>query len=51
MSRIGDNPVFIPDGVSIDIKGQLIVVKGTKGSMDVSIHPEGRRAFEGKFKI
>ncbi|MEE9190968.1 MAG: 50S ribosomal protein L6 [Candidatus Neomarinimicrobiota bacterium] len=40
MSRIGDNPVLIPDGVSIDIKGQLIVVKGTKGSMDVSIHPE-----------
>ncbi len=40
MSRVGDSPIFIPDGVYIDIKYQLVVVKVSKGSMDVLLHPE-----------
>ena len=34
MSRIGKNPIEIPDGVNIDLKNQSILVKGEKGSLD-----------------
>ncbi|MBT3241084.1 MAG: 50S ribosomal protein L6 [Chloroflexi bacterium] len=33
MSRIGRMPVVIPDGVSIEIKGTHVKVKGTKGEL------------------
>ena len=33
MSRIGKNPVPIPDKVSIDIQGLSITVKGPKGEL------------------
>ena len=33
MSRIGKNPVLIPDKVSIDIQGLSITVKGPKGEL------------------
>ena len=36
MSRIGKNPIEIPDGVSIDIKNNKITVVGQKGSLDFS---------------
>tara|TARA_B100000989_G_scaffold72382_1_gene50752 strand:+ start:1084 stop:1623 length:540 start_codon:yes stop_codon:yes gene_type:complete len=36
MSRIGKNPIEIPNGVSIDLKGQIITVVGQKGSLDLS---------------
>ena len=28
MSRIGNNPVTIPEGITVDIKDNLITVKG-----------------------
>jgi len=36
MSKIGKNPIVIPDGVSVDTSGEKIVVKGAKGT--VSVH-------------
>ena len=36
MSRIGKNPIEIPDGVSIDLEDQIIKVAGKKGSLDLS---------------
>jgi large subunit ribosomal protein L6 len=33
MSRIGKNPVSIPSGVSIEIKGNEVKVKGSKGEL------------------
>lgn len=33
MSRIGNNPVAIPDGVTVDIKDNVIVVKGKLGEL------------------
>jgi len=36
MSRIGKNPIKIPDGVSIDLKNHNITVVGQKGSLDFS---------------
>src|SRR3546814_14600575 len=34
MSRIGKNPVDVPAGVEIAIKGGLVSAKGTLGSLD-----------------
>ena len=33
MSRIGRAPIPIPDGVTVDITGQKVVVKGPKGEL------------------
>ncbi len=40
MSRIGRKPVQIPKGVSLELQGNMITVKGTKGSLVLEI-PEG----------
>jgi len=40
VSRIGKNPVTIPDGVTVDHKGQTLHVKGPKGELTVVIHPD-----------
>ena len=39
MSRIGKKPVEIPKGVTINLEGQLIKVKGPKGELHRTIHP------------
>jgi len=39
MSRIGKNPITIPDGVKIELKGSLINVSGEKGSQSWEVHP------------
>lgn len=39
MSRIGKKPVEIPKGVTVNLEGQLIKIKGPKGELQRSIHP------------
>jgi large subunit ribosomal protein L6 len=39
MSRVGKNPINIPSGVDVKIKGSLVSVKGTKGELKWS-YPE-----------
>ena len=36
MSRIGNNPISIPEGVSAEVNGNVITVKGKKGEMNQS---------------
>ena len=38
MSRIGQNPINIPAGVNIDLKGTSVKVKGQKGSLEYQVH-------------
>lgn len=40
MSRIGQNPINIPIGVNIDLKGTLVKVKGQKGSLEYQVHKD-----------
>jgi large subunit ribosomal protein L6 len=47
MSRIGKLPVEIPQGVSIDINGDLVKVKGPKGELEQQIQPQVTIAVEG----
>ena len=37
MSRIGKKPVSIPKGVSAEVKGQTVAVKGPKGRLEVTL--------------
>lgn len=40
MSRIGKAPIEIPAGVSIDIKDNVVTVKGPKGTLSQTINPD-----------
>ncbi len=40
MSRIGKAPIPVPSGVTVEIKGNHVSVKGPKGQLSQSIRPE-----------
>jgi large subunit ribosomal protein L6 len=40
MSRIGKRPVPVPNGVTVTVKGSDITVKGPKGELSRSLHPD-----------
>ena len=40
MSRIGKNPVPIPDGVTVDLTGQTLTAKGRLGSLSLVVRNE-----------
>lgn len=40
MSRIGKTPILIPEGVTVSIDGNKVVVKGEKGELECEVRPE-----------
>lgn len=40
MSRIGNKPIPIPDGIKVDIQGARVVVSGPKGNLEREVRPE-----------
>jgi len=40
MSRIGKNPVVIPDGVSVELSGQTLTVKGRNATLSLVVSNE-----------
>ena len=38
MSRIGNKPITVPEGIEVKIDGQKITVKGPKGTLEREIH-------------
>ena len=40
MSRVGKNPVAIPQGVTVDLKGQDLKVKGKRGELSLVVHDD-----------
>jgi large subunit ribosomal protein L6 len=40
MSRIGKKPVAVPSGVTANVEGQTVKVKGPKGAMQVVLHDD-----------
>lgn len=40
MSRIGRMPIDIPAGVTVNLDGQVITVKGPKGELTRTLHPD-----------
>jgi large subunit ribosomal protein L6 len=48
MSRIAKSPIELPAGVDFKLAGQDVSVKGGKGSMDFSVHPDVKVEIEDK---
>ena len=42
MSRIGRLPIAVPSGVDVTIDGRQVTVKGPKGSLTRTLHPDMR---------
>lgn len=40
MSRIGKNPINIPEGVTLEIAKKVVRINSSKGIMEVNIYPE-----------
>ncbi|MBI3506277.1 MAG: 50S ribosomal protein L6 [Proteobacteria bacterium] len=40
MSRIGKNPVAVPQGVTVEVKGQDVIVAGKLGRKSLTLHRE-----------
>ena len=40
MSRIGLKPIPLPENVKVDVRGNHVAVKGPKGTLDRSFHPD-----------
>ena len=47
MSRIGNKPITVPNGVEVKIDGQKITVKGPKGTLEREIHKNISLEMEG----
>jgi large subunit ribosomal protein L6 len=40
MSRIGKKPVPVPAGVTANVAGQIVKIKGPKGALEVALHDD-----------
>jgi large subunit ribosomal protein L6 len=40
MSRIGKKPIAVPSGITANIEGQTVKVKGPKGALQVALHDD-----------
>ena len=47
MSRIGKNPVEIPDGVTFEAAGQFVTVKGKEGELSLIVAEDVEIVREG----
>ena len=39
MSRIGKQPIEVPQGADVTLNGQMVHVKGPKGELTFDVHP------------
>jgi large subunit ribosomal protein L6 len=52
MSRIGKKPVTVPKGVNLDLQGSTVAVKGPKGELRRTLHPEMKVSLnDGAFTV
>jgi large subunit ribosomal protein L6 len=47
MSRIGNKPIAVPSGITANIEGQTVKVKGPKGALQVALHDDVAVKLEG----
>ena len=47
MSRIGNKPITVPEGVEVKIDGQNVTVKGPKGTMSKDFHKNMKITLDG----
>jgi large subunit ribosomal protein L6 len=52
MSRIGKKPVALPSGVTAQIEGQVLRIKGPRGELERRVHPDlAVRIEEGRVQV
>ena len=52
MSRVGKQPITVPDGVTVEVDGPRIKVKGPKGELEGSYDPElGYELEDGEIRV
>lgn len=51
MSRIGNNPVTIPEGVDVSLEGNLVTVKGKLGELSQEIQDVSMTIKDGKITL
>lgn len=52
MSRVGQNPVVIPEGVNIELQGKHVIVNGPKGKLEMDLLSEVKvEIAEGKLTV
>lgn len=52
MSRVAKNPVAIPSGVEVTLSGQAVKVKGSRGTLELTVHEDVQVAQEeGEIKV
>ena len=39
MSRVAKLPIPVPSGVEVDLQGRHLTVKGSRGRMELDVHP------------
>ncbi len=47
MSRVGKNPVELPSGVTANLQGQVLKIKGPKGELSLDVHKNVEAKIEG----
>src|SRR5580692_10258679 len=47
MSRIGKKPIVVPAGITANVEGQTVKVKGPKGALQVVLHDDVTVKIEG----
>ena len=47
MSRIGNSPITVPEGVEVKLDGQKITVKGPKGTLEKELHKNMEVTIDG----
>ena len=47
MSRIGNKPITVPEGVEIKVNGQNVTVKGPKGTLEKEFHKDMKINLDG----
>jgi large subunit ribosomal protein L6 len=47
MSRIGKKPIAVPSGITANVEGQTVKVKGPKGTLQVVLHDDVSVKLEG----
>lgn len=40
MSRIGKQPIPLPPGVTVDLRGRAVAIRGPRGALEMTLHPQ-----------